>query len=597
VTLRGAPVDAPDFPVQAGAPAPCRGACPVRTDAAAYVALVAEGRLADAYDVARLHNPLASVCGRICSAPCERACRRGVVDTPIAIRALKRVLAESFGPEAGLASRWHRAGGTVPPATGAPIAVIGAGPAGLAAAHDLRLAGHAVTLLEADAVPGGMMHMGIPAFRLPRAIITAEIDAIVGLGITLRTNTRVGRDVTIEALLDTHARVLVTIGCHGGRALPVPGGDLPGVVRAVDFLRTENARVAAGRDGRTLDAGPVVIVGGGSVAFDAARSAWRGAASPHDDQAAVDAARSAARGGSRGVTMISPETRAQLRVPPEELHEADTEGVTLLDGHGVVRLVGETRVEGIELAPVRSLLDAQGRFAPQLDLARARIIPASTVVLAIGQLGDTGFLHHLEGMARTGWGGVATDREGRTAHPRIRVAGDIASGPRDLIDAIAHGQRVAAALLHELGTPPRAAPPPVPAAPPMPRATRFWSGYDAIARAPLPVLDTPARSATSEVEHVLDAVGAAAEGARCLRCDEQLQFATERCIACALCIDVCPQRSLAFHDVATGLALAFDEDTCIRCGLCVHRCPTDALAFALLPTGRRAPAAALPPIA
>ena len=472
--------------------------------------------------------------------------------------------------------------------------MIGAGPAGLAAAHDLRLAGHAVTLYEADAVPGGMMHLGIPAFRLPRAIIAAEIEAILGLGITLHTRTRVGRDITIDALLATHARVLVTVGCHGGRALPVPGGDLPGVVRAVDFLRDENARVAAGRDGRTLDAGPVVIVGAGSVAFDAARSAWRGAAAPHDDQAAIDAARSAARAGSRGVTMLSPETRAQLRVPAEELHEADTEGVTLLDGHGVVRIVGDGHVTGVETAPVRSLFDAQGRFAPTLDLARTRLVPATTVVLAIGQVGDTDFLHHLDGMTRTGWGGVATDREGRTAHPRIRVAGDIASGPRDLIDAIADGQRVAAALLHELGTPPRPAPPAVPTAPPMPRATRFWSGYDAIARAALPVLATPARSATAEVEDVLDAAGAAAEGARCLRCDEQLQFATERCIACALCIDVCPQRSLAFHDVADGLALAFDEDSCIRCGLCVHRCPTDALAFSLLPTGRRPPAAPLP---
>lgn len=585
MTARGLPlagVEAP--PLLTGGPAPCRAACPVGTDAAAYVALVAEGRTAEAYDVARRHNPFASVCGRVCSAPCERACRRGIVDAPIAIRALKRVVASAHGAET-VASRWRRVAGTPPPATRAPVCVIGGGPAGLAAAHDLRLAGHAVTVLEASHVTGGMLVHGIPAFRLPRDLMGAELDAIAALGVTVRTGVRVGTDVTLDALLADFALVIVAAGCHGGRGLDVPGAGLPGVVRAVDFLRARNAQVTRG-DGAVAADEPVVVVGGGSVAFDAARSAWR-AAGPYDDQTAVDAARSAARGGVTRVTMVAPERRAALRVPAEELHEASVEGVTLRDAHGVVRILGTTHVEGVEIAPVVSLFDEAGRFAPRLDTARTESIAARTVVLAIGQRAEVPWLH-AAGLATTPWGGVPVHDDGRTTHPRLLVAGDLARGPGDLIDAIASGQRAAATACRLLGSAPFA-PPPVPTSPPMPRPARFWTGYDAIARAPLPVLPTPVRDAVHEVEGTLAAGAAAVEGARCLRCDEQLQFSGVRCIACTLCVDVCPTGALAFGDAGDALSFAFDEDRCIRCQLCVHRCPVDALAFATLPTGIRDP--------
>lgn len=570
----------------AGTPAPCRGACPVGTDAAAYVALLAEGRVADAYDVARAHNPFPSVCGRICSAPCERACRRGVIDSAVSIRALKRVLCDAYGAEQGDASRWARAVGAVPPVTRASVGIIGSGPAGLAAAHDLRLAGHAVTVYEAMEAPGGMMRFGIPAFRLPRAVLDAEIHAILALGIDLQLGCAIGRDVSFGTLLARHAAVLITVGCQQGRTIRAPGAELPGVMRAVDFLRRENARLEVEPSApAAMPSGDVVVIGGGSVAFDAARSAWRTqATSAYDGQTALDAARSARRAGERTVTLVAPEVRASLPVPAEELHEATREGVALRAGMGVVRIVGESAVTGVEVAPVQSLFDGEGRFNPQLDVANAVVVPAQTVVLAIGQQSDTDFLAEHPDIGRTPWGGLVVDQALQTTDPRVWAAGDVATGPRDLIDAVAAGQRAAQGIMRAHGGLVARAAAPVHRAPPLQAETRFWSRYDDVERTVLPVLQPAKRDAIAEVEHGLTPSDARIEGARCLRCDEQLQFATTRCIACALCVDVCPQSSLALVPAdGQALALLFDDRTCIRCGLCVHRCPTDALLFTLMP--------------
>lgn len=587
------------------------------TDAAAYVALLAEGHTALAYDVARQHNPFPSVCGRVCSAPCEQRCRRGVVDSAVSIRALKRVLCDEHGAEQGDASRWQRGAANVPAASRPSVAIVGAGPAGLAAAHDLRLAGHAVTVFEAASDAGGMMRFGIPAFRLPRETITAEIDAILALGITLRLDCAVGRDVQLTALLAEHAAVLVTVGCQLGRPLPVPGAELPGVVRAVDFLRLENvraerdpaspapgtksAKASAAESARADTHGPAIVVGGGSVAFDAARSAWRaGAMSAYDGQTALDAARSARRRDAsdrpaRMVTMVAPEPRDALPVPAEELEEATVEGVQLRDQHGVVRIVGDTHVEGVEIAPVTALTDAEGRFAPQLDLSRTERVDATLVVLAIGQQADTDFLHELETVERSAWGGVVVDAQGCSSDPRVWAAGDVASGPRDLIDAVAAGQRAAAGIARQL-QPARSVPagrraihpPSVATAPPLHADTRFWSGFDSLSRRALPVIASSSRDVLTEVEQSWSRDEARVEASRCLRCDEQMQFHVERCIACALCVDVCPQASLDLTPTSgASLALLFNDDTCIRCGLCVHRCPTDALYFELAPAAER----------
>jgi ferredoxin len=264
-------------------------------------------------------------------------------------------------------------------------------------------------------------------------------------------------------------------------------------------------------------------------------------------------------------------------------------------------MLGETHITGVEVAPVLSLFDATGRFNPQLDLARTSVIPATTVVLAIGQQADTDFLAEVPTVARTPWGGIVVDDNLRSTDARVWAAGDVASGPCDLIEAVASGQRAARSIAIALDPMQAQVPgrraiatPRVHTAPPLGTTTRFWSRYDDLARTALPVLPPARRDALGEVEAALDVPSARAEGQRCLRCDEQLQFAPSRCIACALCVDVCPQYALALLPSGAerigaspvsgrALALTFNDDVCIRCGLCVARCPTDALLFTLTP--------------
>src|SRR3990172_5794622 len=263
----------------------CQAGCPVSTDAGRYVQLIADGRDEEAYLVARSPNPFASVCGRVCAAPCEDACRRGAIDAPLTIRALKRYVTEQYGVESirpdtqdrlretGI-DEGNRYAGHAPlrfarqtPATGVArrrVAVIGSGPAGLAAAHDLALLGYEVTVFEASNEPGGMMRFGIPEYRLPRSLLHAEIEKIVALGATLRPSTPPLPHYGLGPLrAEGYAAVFLSVGVSLGRDLQVPGVELDGVVKAIDYLLNVNR-------GYRLDLGRrVVVIGGGFVAFDA----------------------------------------------------------------------------------------------------------------------------------------------------------------------------------------------------------------------------------------------------------------------------------------------------------------------------------------
>jgi formate dehydrogenase (NADP+) beta subunit len=283
---------------------PCREACPVHTEAGKYVTLIAEGRYREAYAVARKPNPLASICGRICAAPCESVCRRGELDAPISIRALKRFVTERFGVESMidlsvLAEIYGQRSDRYPER----VAVIGSGPAGLACAHDLALMGYPVTIFEAAPVAGGMLRLGVPEYRLPRALIQLEINAILSLGVELVTNTRLGRDVTLADLKrQGFAAVFLGIGATRSRDLAVPGMDLDGVLRGIDYLLNVNL-------GYKVEMGAhVVVIGGGNVALDVARTAARGGEQENLQRnlsivAALDVARSAVRFGAREVTV------------------------------------------------------------------------------------------------------------------------------------------------------------------------------------------------------------------------------------------------------------------------------------------------------
>jgi NADPH-dependent glutamate synthase beta subunit-like oxidoreductase len=568
----------------------------VHTDAGAYVTAIAQGRYRDAYLIARQPNPFPSICGRVCAAPCETACRRGELDAPIAIRALKRFVSERFGVESfGGSAVWHEAHGPVPPATHPSVGVVGGGPAGLSAAHDLRLAGHPVTLYEAQDRLGGMMVLGIPEYRLARGLISREVEAILELGVDARTSCRVGTDVTLEELLDEHAALFLAVGTGRGRDLDIPGHQLDGVLRAVEFLLNVN-------QGFRVDLGErVVVVGGGNVAFDAARTALRAAAHhqpaptprPLDPQAqedarrslttSLDVARSAIRAGVAEVTVVALESPEEIPAAPEEIAEAEDEGIRIAYRRGPHRIVGQGHVEGLETIAVASVFDAQHRFAPTFVPDTEEVLAADTVILAVGQVADVGFLGQDAGVELTRQRGVAVDRATlRTSHPRIWAGGDLAFGPRNLIDAVADGQRAAASIHAEHAGGPvgrrrieladR------------PGFRRLATGYDAIPRVEIPMVAHDRRIGFAEVETGYGEAEARLEGHRCLRCFDNVMLQPELCILCGLCVDVCPHNCItivrADHagvGTAAQSALLLDEEICIRCGLCVNRCPPGAL--------------------
>ena len=587
---------------------PCRAACPVHTDAGGYVTAIAEGRPRDAYLIARGPNPFPSICGRVCAAPCETACRRSTVDAPVAIRALKRFVTEQFGVESfEAATVWHEAHGPIPAASLPSVGIIGGGPAGLAAASELRLAGHPVTVYEAADRLGGMMVLGIPEYRLSRELVAREIDAIIELGIDVRLGFRIGIDATIEDLLRTHEALFVAVGTGRGRDLQLPGRELDGVISAVEFLLNANQgfRVELGER--------VVVVGGGNVAFDAARTALRAAAggpgpqpgetvvegTPDDARrgmtTTLDVARAARRQGVRDITVIALESPEEIPADPEEIAEAEAEGIKILYRWGPHRFVGDHgRITGLETIAVESVFDADHRFAPTFVEGTEAVLPADTVILAVGQAADIGFLGGMD-LDQTRGGGIQVDPISlRTSHPRLWAGGDVAKGPRNLIDAVADGLRAAESMSAAImGTGAHlAAPGPVASSSVRVELSarrgfrRQATAYDAIERQPVPTTPTLRRTGFAEVETGYDATQALLESLRCLRCFDNVMLEPDLCILCGLCVDICPTDCItiarADHlDMGTEAqsVLLLDEDMCIRCGLCVNRCPPGALSM------------------
>jgi NADPH-dependent glutamate synthase beta subunit-like oxidoreductase/NAD-dependent dihydropyrimidine dehydrogenase PreA subunit len=563
----------------------------VHTDAGAYVTAIAEGRFAEAYDIARRPNPFPSICGRVCAAPCETACRRGAIDQPVSIRALKRFVTEQFGVEsfAG-AARWHAAHGEVPEATLPSVGIIGGGPAGLAAAHELRLAGHPVTIYEAESKLGGMMVLGIPEYRLPRPLIEREVEAIIELGVDVQTNCRIGVDTTMEELLSRHAAIFVCVGTGRGRNLDIPGNELDGVMKAVEFLLNVNRgyRVNLGKR--------VVVVGGGNVAFDAARTALRAAshdeAAPQavqlgttmDDDArrglttTLDAARAALRAGVEHVTVVALESFDEIPAAFEEIEEAEKEGIHIRYRRGPHRVVGEGRVTGLETVGVVSVFDEEHRFRPVFAEGDLEVLEADTVILAVGQAPEVTFLSELA-LATNRFGGVQVDGDLRSSDQRIWAGGDVAFGPRLLIDAIADGKRAAASihatLIGEGASSTSAVRINLIA---KPAWRRLATDYDAVPRTTIPSVGRERRIGFAEVETGYDEGHAVAEAQRCLRCFDNIMLRPELCILCGLCVDVCPHKCISIVRVDEAKsALLLDESTCIRCGLCINRCPPSAL--------------------
>jgi len=594
---------------------PCYKACPVGTEAGRYVALIAEGKYREAYAVARRPNPLASICGRICAAPCEPACRRGALDEPIAIRALKRFVTERFGVESMMDVDLLREiyGERLLRHPEDRVAIIGAGPAGLSAAHDLALLGYPVTIFEAQAVPGGMLRLGIPEYRLPRELIKLEINAILNLGVELKVGMRLGRDFLLSDLRGQGFRaVFLAPGAQRSRDLEIAGADLDGVLNGVDFLLNVNMgyRVELGRR--------VLVVGGGNVAVDVARSALR---TPVRDEVinpglnivtAFDVARSAIRFGAKEVHIVCLESLEAMPADREEIHEAQREGIVIHAGRGPQRLLGEAgHVTGLETIECSSVFDAQRRFNPTFTPGTELAIAADTVVLAIGQACDLSFLRPDDRVSVTPRGTIQIDPTTlATTAPGIFAGGDAAFGPRVAIQAIADGKRAAGSIdtfLRGVTTP---APPVEVFIKPLPGYRRPLD-YEGVPRQHPPVLPIERRIGIAEIERCFTETSARLEASRCLHCwvntvfHEDPELGTE-CILCGACADVCPEECITFvpltaiavdpglgawmrrehGDAAAalveagnlaGTALIKDETICIRCGLCAERCPTGTI--------------------
>ncbi len=610
----------------------CREACPVRTDSGAYVQAIAEGRYEEAYIIARTPNPFASICGRVCAAPCEAKCRRGALDAAVSIRALKRFVCERFGvesdhfdlgrvyPDLHVAQRGQIGGGR-------KVAVVGAGPAGLSCAHELALMGFAPTVFEAQNMAGGMLVLGVPEYRLPRDIIRAEIKAIESLGVQIMLNRRLGRDFAFADLkAQGYEATFLAIGAHKSRELAIEGVQNDGVLRAIEFLLNINLgfRVNLGRK--------VVVIGGGNVAFDVARSVLRQSEkaagmsegelrvalhraaaaleeltardkeAPDEVRLALDVAREAIRSGVPEVHMYCLEDFSEIPAAHEEIDEAGNEGIQLHPRFGPKRILGrDGKVTGIELIKVARVFDENLRFNPQFIEGSEEIVECDTVVLAIGQSADLTWIQPGDNLKVTPRGVLQTDPQTMaTSRPDVFAGGDVAFGPRIIITAVAEGKKAARSIAKFLtGS--------EPIEPKQTRTTiydtlqyRMKPNYEKLARRPPPMLALDRRIGIAEVEQDFPEPEAVRQADRCLKCQVGPVFNGDECILCGACANVCPEFCLRLVDVAAlrgdaSLQAAYlarygkvpgpgehgaiikDETRCIRCGLCAARCPTGAI--------------------
>jgi formate dehydrogenase (NADP+) beta subunit len=598
-------------------------ACPAGTNAGRYVSLIAEGRFEEAYRYARDPNPMASICGRVCAHPCETACRRGEIDKPIQIRALKRFLTERYGPESRHPLEIRRA-----PEAKLPhrIAIVGSGPVGLSAAHDLALLGYSVTIFEAATVAGGMLSLGIPEYRLPRSVVEAQIREILETGdVTLKTNQAAGRDFTVRQLREQgFDAVVLAVGAQRSRDLSIPGVDLDGVHKGIDFLLNANLgyRFTIGKR--------VAVIGGGNVAMDVARSAAREVLKQHRPDEAVpneenisavathemmDISLSALRLGAREVSIVCIERREQMPAALEEIEEAEVEGIVMRDGRGPKRVLGrDGRVIGLETVRTLSVFDSSGRFNPTFEENSESTIECDTVILAIGQAPRLDFLTAEDGVEISGRGLIVTDRNTlMTTAPGVFAGGDCVFGPRLIIDSVGDGKRIAAGIDRYLTGRER----PAPEIEVEVFDHHHMAGdYMNLSRQPVPMLPLDRRTGVTEVEIGYDEASAMREARRCLRCWINTVFEGNepdgsQCVLCGGCVDVCPENciqlvpleSIEFtpevleeiqansaslrvelDDVAaeelgtiTGSAMLKDETRCIRCGLCAERCPVSVI--------------------
>ena len=400
----------------------CHDACPTHMDAPEYIRAIWQDDLEEAVRQIYNTNPFAHTCGRVCTHRCETACSIGKRGEPIAIRWLKRYAMDAFTPQ----QVRDIVGGVSASPSGRRVAIVGSGPAGLTAAYDLARQGHTVTVFEGLDRPGGMPRYGIPEYRLPYERLEADIAVIEAMGVEIRCNTWIGRDITLDALRDEYDAVLLALGLQLGRSTRIPGADHPGVGKAVEVLR----RIT---DGETFEVPrSAVVIGGGNVAMDAARSLARLQRRQH---------------GEVRITVSALEDFAHFLADEEEVRESREEGITILDSRGPREcVVQDGRLVGLTTLRVVSIFDEQHRFAPRYDESDEQLHEGEMIIEAIGQMTDTDLLGEaLTEALEWNRGRLQVDADGRTSESWLWAAGDMVHGP-DVVHAVADGHRAARSM-------------------------------------------------------------------------------------------------------------------------------------------------------
>lgn len=512
--------------------APCKTACPAHIAVQGYLKLAKEGRYDDALALIKKDNPLPAVCGHVCNRRCEDACTRGTVDEAVAIDEVKRFLAER---DLNAETRYIPKK-TIPSLKGGfdeKIAIIGAGSAGLSCAYYLALTGYKPTIFEKNEEPGGMLRYGIPSYKLEKDLLAAEIDVIQELGVEIRCGVEIGKDITIEELREQgYKGFYVAIGCQRGRKPGITGENAKGTYAAVDFLREAGAKESFALEG------DVVVVGGGNVAIDAARISSR----------CVDAK----------ISMFCLEQRENMPASKEEIAEALEEGIELNCGWGPKEVLEEDgKVAGVVFKKCIRVLDEQGRFSPEYDEEQTVTIPCKHVIFSVGQAIEWGnMLDNLDLKRRSNGGALADKLTYQTSEPDIFVGGDVYTGPRFAIDAIAAGREGAISLhryVHENCTLT------------IGRNRRDFveldknnisvESYDTSKRQIPAKADEKAQAATfRDLSHSLTEEQVKAETSRCLSCGASV-VDPNKCIGCGVCTTKCVFDAIHLHREIPGASV------------------------------------------